>query len=101
MSDYVINLNPGFITHDSLMVNDIDPKDRAFTRLNRQKDQRKYILSLAKAVETLSVSVGDDNPAAVYQMQMIADRLKAMAKNYKIKVSMREQYRRASEQVKK
>lgn len=101
MSDYVINLNPGFITHDSLMVNDIDPKDRAFTRLNRQKDQRKYILSLAKAVETLSVSVGDDNPAAVYQMQMIADRLKAMAKNYKIKVSMREQYRRASEQDKK
>ena len=94
MQDYVIKNH--YLVSDHGVVNDIDPNDRTFSRLNRQKDQRKYILSLAKAVETLSVSVGNDNPSAVYQMQMIADRLKAMAKNYKIKVSMREEYRRNS-----
>ena len=96
MKDYVITDNYGALSCSSLLVGDIDDKDKAFVKLNRQKNQRRYILSLAEAIDTLSSGIYKDNPKAVVQMQKMADRLKLMAKNYKIKVSMKEEYKRNS-----
>jgi hypothetical protein len=94
MQDYAITNQ--FIISDHGVVNDIDPKDKIFTKLNKQEDQRRYILSLAEAIDKLSSGIYKDNPEAVFEMQRIADRLKLIAKKYKIKVSMREQYKRNS-----
>lgn len=96
MKDYVITNNFGAASCATLFVNDIDSQDKTFVKLNREKNHRRYILSLAEAIDTLSSGIYQDNPQAVIQMQKIADRLKIMAKNYKIKVSMKEEYRRAS-----
>ena len=48
MQDYAITNQ--FIISDHGVVNDIDPKDKIFTKLNKQEDQRRYILSLAEAI---------------------------------------------------